>query len=112
MKKNIHPEYNNKLEITCSCGNKFVTGSTLSTDSLTVDICSKCHPFYTGEQKIVDTDNIVKKFEEKMAKSKGMSYRSKKEKMQARKDKFSKTSSTPTSTLTLKDLLENAKVSK
>ena len=54
----------------------------------------------------------VKAFEEKMAKSKGMSYRTKKEKMQARKEKFAKTSSTPTSTLTLKDLLENAKVSK
>lgn len=112
MKKNIHPEYNHNLEVTCSCGNKFVTGSTLMTDSITVDICSKCHPFYTGEQKIVDTDNIVKKFEDKVAKSQTMSYRSKKEKMLARKEKFEKASSKPTSTLTLKDLLENARVSK
>ena len=112
MKKNIHPEYNKNLEVTCSCGNKFTTGSTLSIETLTVDICSKCHPFYTGEQKIVDTDNIVKKFEDKMAKSKGMSYRTKKEKMLARKEKFSKVSSNTGSTLTLKDLLENAKVSR
>lgn len=112
MKKDIHPKYNHNIEITCSCGNKFVTGSTLDVDTMTVEICSKCHPFYTGEQKIVDTDNIVKKFEAKMAKAQGMSYRSKKEKMLARKEKYSKTSSTPTSTLTLRDLLDNAKVSK
>lgn len=112
MKKNIHPQYNHNLEVVCSCGNKFITGSTLMQDTLNVDICSKCHPFYTGEQKIVDTDNIVKRFEDKVAKSKGMSYRSKKEKMQARKDKFSKVASKPTNTLTLKDLLENARVSR
>jgi large subunit ribosomal protein L31 len=82
------------------------------TDSINVDICSKCHPFYTGEQKIVDTDNIVKKFEDKLAKSNKMSYRTKKEKMLARKEKLSKVSSRPSTTLTLKDLLENAKVSK
>ncbi len=112
MKKNIHPEYNHNLVVTCSCGNKFTTGSTLMQDSLSVDICSKCHPFYTGEQKIVDTDNIVKKFEDKVAKAQGMSYRSKKEKMLARKEKLSKVSSKPTNTLTLKDLLENARISK
>jgi large subunit ribosomal protein L31 len=112
MKKNIHPEYNHNLEVICSCGNKFVTGSTIMTDSINVDICSKCHPFYTGEQKIVDTDNIVKKFEDKLAKSNKMSYRTKKEKMLARKEKLSKVSSRPSTTLTLKDLLENAKVSK
>ena len=81
-------------------------------DSINVDICSKCHPFYTGEQKIVDTDNIVKKFEDKLAKSQKMSYRTKKEKMQARKEKFAKMSSKSTSTLSLRELLENAKVSK
>ncbi|HAM37570.1 MAG: hypothetical protein UR96_C0020G0005 [candidate division WS6 bacterium GW2011_GWC1_36_11] len=112
MKKDIHPEYNHNLEITCSCGNKFTTGSTLSESAHTVDICSKCHPFYTGEQKIVDTDNIVKKYEDKLAKAAGMSYRSKKEKMLARKDKLGRVSSTSTNTLTLKDMLENARVSR
>jgi len=112
MKKNIHPEYNHNLEIICSCGNKFVTGSTLSDGAHNVDICSKCHPFYTGEQKIVDTDNIVKKYEDKVAKAAGMSYRSKKEKMLARKEKLGAVSSKPTNTLTLKDMLENARVSR
>lgn len=110
MKKDIHPKYNNSLEITCSCGNKIVTGSTLETDGLTVEICSKCHPFYTGEQKIVDTDNLVKKFEDRREKAKGMSFRSKKEKMAARKKKMAETK--PSSSLTLRDMLENAKVSK
>ena len=110
MKKDIHPKYNDSLEITCSCGNKIVTGSTLESDSLTVEICSKCHPFYTGEQKIVDSDNLVKKFEDRREKAKGMSFRSKKEKMAARKKKMAETK--PSSFLTLRDMLENAKVSK
>lgn len=112
MKKGIHPEYNHNLKITCSCGNSFVTGSTLMDDSITVEICSKCHPFYTGEQKIVDTDNLVKKFEERVEKSKKMSFTSKREKMEKRRKKSQEASSKPTSTLTLKDMLENAKVSK
>jgi large subunit ribosomal protein L31 len=77
-----------------------------------VEICSKCHPFYTGEQKIIDTDNLVKKFEERVEKSKKMSFKSKREKMEKRKKKSQEASSKPTSTLTLKDMLENAKVSK
>jgi large subunit ribosomal protein L31 len=112
MKKGIHPEYNHNLKITCSCGNSFVTGSTLKDDAIMVEICSKCHPFYTGEQKIIDTDNLVKKFEERVEKSKKMSFKSKREKMEKRRKKSQEASSKPTSTLTLKDMLENAKVSK
>jgi large subunit ribosomal protein L31 len=112
MKKGIHPEYNHNLKITCSCGNSFITGSTLKDDSIMVEICSKCHPFYTGEQKIIDTDNLVKKFEERVEKSKNMSFKSKREKMEKRRKKSQEAFSKPTSTLTLKDMLENAKVSK
>lgn len=112
MKKDIHPKYNNELEITCSCGNKIVTGSTLPSETLSVEICSKCHPFYTGEQKIVDTDNLVKKFEEKLQKSKSMSFRSKKEKMEERRKKLEKVSNKPATNLSLRDMLENARVSK
>ncbi len=112
MKKNIHPDYNNNLTITCSCGNSIVTGSTLASDSFTVDICSKCHPFYTGEQKIVDTDNLVKKFEDRAAKAEKLSFRSKKEKMAARKSKMEQISSKGSTGLTLKDMLDNARVSK
>mgnify|MGYP002079571737 CR=1 FL=1 len=112
MKKDIHPKYNDNLTVTCSCGNSFVTGSTLQDESLTVEICSKCHPFYTGEQKIVDTDNLVKKYETRLEKSKKMSFRTKKEKIAKRKEKMDKMSAKPAATLSLRDMLENAKVSK
>ncbi len=112
MKKDLHPKYNNELKITCSCGNSFVTGSTLMEESVSVDICSKCHPFYTGEQKIVDTDNVVRKFEERLEKSKKMSFTSKKEKMERRRAKMEQMSSSPATALSLRDMLANAKISK
>ena len=112
MKKDLHPKYNNELKITCSCGNSFVTGSTLMEESVSVDICSKCHPFYTGEQKIVDTDNVVRKFEERLEKSKKMSFTSKKEKMARRRAKMEQMSSSPAIALSLRDMLANAKISK
>ena len=112
MKKDLHPKYNNELKITCSCGNSFITGSTLMEESVSVDICSKCHPFYTGEQKIVDTDNVVRKFEERLEKSKKMSFTSKKEKMARRRAKMEQMSSSPAIALSLRDMLANAKISK
>lgn len=112
MKKDIHPKYNNDFTITCSCGNSLVTGSTIMEDNMTVEICSKCHPFYTGEQKIVDTDNIVKKYEERLEKSKKMSFSTKKEKMARRRDKVKSMSDKPATTLSLRDMLENARISK
>lgn len=65
MKANIHPDYA-EIEITCSCGNKFQTRSTLG-KALHVEVCSVCHPFYTGKQKIVDTAGRVEKFNQKFA---------------------------------------------
>ena len=61
MKPEIHPNYAT-VTVTCSCGNSFETKSTLSDDSLQLDVCSACHPFYTGQQKIVDTAGRVDKF--------------------------------------------------
>jgi large subunit ribosomal protein L31 len=60
MKPDIHPNYTD-ITVTCSCGNTFTTRSTLGRD-LHVDVCSACHPFYTGNQKIVDTAGRVDKF--------------------------------------------------
>jgi large subunit ribosomal protein L31 len=60
MKPDIHPEYK-QIKVTCTCGNEFVTRSTLQED-LHVEVCSACHPFYTGKQKIVDTGGRVDKF--------------------------------------------------
>tara|TARA_B100001750_G_C14960167_1_gene327906 strand:- start:159 stop:365 length:207 start_codon:yes stop_codon:yes gene_type:complete len=60
VKKDIHPAYN-EINVTCSCGNTFQTKSTLKED-LSIEVCSACHPFYTGQQKIVDTAGRVDKF--------------------------------------------------
>jgi len=111
MKKNLHPKYNSNLKVVCSCGNTFITGSTLDLEVLNVELCSKCHPFYTGEQKIVDTENVVKRFEEREQRSSKMSFRSKREKMAERKAKRSEPIKS-TASLTLKDMLANANISK
>ena len=63
MKPDIHPKYA-EITVTCSCGNRFRTRSTLGHD-LSVEVCSKCHPFYTGKQKIVDTGGRVERFKNK-----------------------------------------------
>ena len=63
MKADIHPNYGD-IKVTCSCGNEFTTRSTLGED-LSVEVCSSCHPFYTGKQKIVDTSGRVDKFRRK-----------------------------------------------
>lgn len=62
MKKGIHPEYNTTT-VTCACGNTFETGSTKK--DIRVEICSSCHPFFTGKQKLVDTGGRVDKFKKK-----------------------------------------------
>jgi large subunit ribosomal protein L31 len=65
MKAGIHPEYK-QITVTCTCGNTFATRSTIGQD-LQVEVCSNCHPFYTGKQKIVDTGGRVDKFRKKYA---------------------------------------------
>ncbi len=65
MKEGIHPKYK-EVKVACACGESFVTGSTK--DKIHVDICSKCHPFFTGKQKIVDAEGRVDKFKKKYTK--------------------------------------------
>ena len=79
MQQGIHPDYH-PVEVTCSCGNTFVTRtagkedhmfvtrSPYSGDHMTVDVCSSCHPFYTGKQKILDTGGRVARFEKRYGK--------------------------------------------
>jgi large subunit ribosomal protein L31 len=64
MKEKIHPDYHD-ITVTCACGETFVTGSTKKGDALRIDICSKCHPFFTGKQKIVDAGGRVDKFKKR-----------------------------------------------
>jgi large subunit ribosomal protein L31 len=68
MKADIHPAYQ-EIKVNCACGNSFTTRSTLGHD-LSVEVCANCHPFYTGKQKIVDTEGRVEKFRQKYAKKK------------------------------------------
>ena len=67
MQAGIHPAYN-EVKVSCACGNTFQTRSTHKGD-LRVEICSNCHPFFTGRQKLVDTEGRVDRFQKKMAKS-------------------------------------------
>lgn len=68
MKANLHPTYN-QVTVTCSCGASFTTGST--SDNIVVDICSKCHPFFTGEQRFVDKVGRVQRFQAKQKSATG-----------------------------------------
>src|SRR5438045_344407 len=63
MKANIHPQYFGNAQVICVCGNRFTTGSTR--DTIHIELCNKCHPFYTGEQRFVDTGNLIQKFQMK-----------------------------------------------
>lgn len=94
MKASIHPKYNPKAQVVCSCGNMFTIGSTQ--DNIRVELCSRCHPFYTGQQKFVDTASRIEKFQKKM------------EHKQPRTKKVveKKESSGP---MTLRDMLQNLK---
>jgi large subunit ribosomal protein L31 len=67
MKKDIHPAYI-ATEVTCTCGSVFTTRSTSTKGSIRADVCSQCHPFYTGKQKILDTGGRVARFEARYAK--------------------------------------------
>jgi large subunit ribosomal protein L31 len=69
MKPKIHPEYYNDAKVVCACGNTFTIGSTKK--MVKVELCSKCHPFYTGEQRVVDTMGRVERFKRRYKKVEG-----------------------------------------
>lgn len=85
MKKDIHPKYFDKAEATCVCGAKFVVGSTV--ESMKVEICSQCHPFYTGQTKIIDTAGRVQKFEARLKKTEALKAKKPKKKTLPKKKK-------------------------
>ena len=88
MKKGIHPQYHPEAEIKCACGNVIKVGSTQA--SMSTEICSACHPFYTGKKKMIDTTGRVDRFKKRMEKSskiKETTLKSKKEKKAAKRAK-------------------------
>ncbi len=96
MKSGIHPKWNHQAAVTCGCGNTFQTGSV--NDQIQVDVCSACHPFYTGKMKFLDAQGRVERFTSKRAAAATQSTTKKKE------DK-KKTSQT----LSLREMLEQEK---
>jgi large subunit ribosomal protein L31 len=66
MKKDIHPEFHSDAKISCACGAEYLIGSTVK--EVSVELCAKCHPFYTGKQKIIDTARRVEKFATRLTK--------------------------------------------
>lgn len=99
MKANIHPKWNHQATVICACGNTFVTGSTQ--DEIHVDICSACHPFYTGSMKFVDIQGRVDRFtkQREAAKAKQAQVAGKKDKQTVKKEQPK----------TLKEMLEDEK---
>ena len=98
MKKNIHPQYYSQAKVTCTCGNTFTVGSTKP--EIKVEICSACHPFFTGEMKYVDTGGRVKRFEERQRAAATSLYQ--KKKMRRHKE-------TSSSAKSLKEMLKAVK---
>lgn len=83
MKASIHPAYSHEALVSCACGNSFTTGSTV--DKLSVEVCSNCHPFFTGKQNLIDTAGRVDRFQKLVARSGGATLRSKRVKLAAKK---------------------------
>lgn len=90
MKANIHPKYFEQARVICACGNRFTTGSTM--EEIRVELCNKCHPFYTGEQKFVDSASRIQKFKLKQNIAKQyLTKKVKKQEEQKKKDEGPKT---------------------
>lgn len=83
MKQKIHPKWHDNCQVTCACGNTFVTGSVMP--EIKVEICSACHPFFTGEMKFIDSLGRVERFKQKQAAAKKKKYVSKKQRKKAKK---------------------------
>lgn len=83
MKQTIHPQYFDNAQVICVCGNKFTTGSTR--EVIHVELCSSCHPFYTGEQRFVDSASRIQKFQQRSEDAKKYQVVSKEKKERERK---------------------------
>lgn len=85
MKKDTHPKYETKAKVVCACGYEFETGSTQK--ELKTELCSHCHPFFTGKQKLVDTARRVEKFQAKLKAKSGIKSKGKTAKRAAKAEK-------------------------
>ncbi len=86
MKKDTHPEYFKDATVHCACGNTFKVGSTKQ--SIETELCPKCHPFYTGKERLVDTMGRIEKFQKRMAKKSGTKDKKSRAKEQSKSEKI------------------------
>lgn len=103
MKSGVHPKFFTNSKVTCSCGASFTTGSTLP--EISVEICSKCHPFYTGEQRFVDVEGRIDTFKKKM----DIGAKERQKRIDALKAKIAKEKAKTEAPKTLKEMLKNLK---
>ena len=101
MKNGIHPKYNKEAKVICACGNTFTIGST--NDIIQVEICSKCHPFWTGDEKFVDIEGRVDKYKRKQE----VGDKARKERIKKLKEKLDKEKTKQETPKTLKDMLKS-----
>jgi len=109
MKDTIHPQVHTDCVVTCVCGSSFTTISTKKT--ISVEICSKCHPFYTGQQKFVDTEGRIDKFAKKVKLAQDKKEATQKVKAAKKTKKTESQSKAPEQKVSLKDILKQAKES-
>ena len=108
MKKATHPKWYPKAKVTCTCGSEFTVGSTLP--KLEVEVCSACHPFYTGKEKFIDTEGQVEKFERRRLEAEKAAKKIEKKLEKKRKEKERKEKEERERPKTLKEML--AKINK
>lgn len=100
MKNGIHPKYNNQAKVICACGETFNVGSTM--DVITVEICSKCHPYWTGDEKFVDIEGRVDQYKRKQS----AGDKARKDRIKKLKEKLEKEKEKAAAPKTLKDMLK------
>ena len=110
MKQKIHPKWYENAQVKCACGNSFTVGSTIS--EIQVEICSACHPFYTGQMKYVDTAGRVDAFKEKQSKAKTKLLSKTEKRKIKREKKISKELNRPDSLAELRKQIGTRKKSK
>lgn len=102
MKDNLHPKWYSEAKVTCACGQVYQVGSTQP--EIRVEICGHCHPFYTGTERLVDTERRVEKFEKKRAQAKENA-----QKIKLEKDKREQADSVSSKPRSLRDILQQAR---
>ena len=107
MKKEIHPEYYPEAKVTCACGNTFTIGSTQS--EIEVEVCSACHPFYTGQSRFIDTEGRVEKFERRRKEAETEAKREEEKTRREEKERIRREKEKEETPKTLKEMLEKVK---